>query len=374
MAWRCERFRRFRDQFLGDIEPFWRLKPSDIEEGKAFDFLTATQRKGLAAIVELGRERFEARVEEWPGEVMLVSDEGFPTRLRQLGKAPSAIHILGQRRCLEQAGIAVVGSREIGVEAASTARRILGPLVNEGVAVISGGALGADGVAHRCAMELTGRTAVVLPGGLDAPSPRSHAGLFRQVLHRGGVLISEYPPGTSVRKYHFRRRNGLIAALSFGVWVLRAGKKSGTMLTVDAARHLDRPLAAMPGSPDEALARGCLEMIRQGATLIADGEHLKAWWQEICPPDWEANTSHPAAGAPKDSEEEKVDEEDSSGCPVLRAARRLDGGGEGFSLEALVRQVDEPAAELQSLLLRHELSGLIERQAGGDRYRFRRSY
>ncbi len=360
VSWKAPRYRQFYDYWGGDLSGFWRLDAGQLEEAEAFDFLTASQRTHLEAIRAGGRRRFVERVNDWPGELAVVGERAYPKRLMAMKKPPAALHIVGNAGLLREAGIAVVGSREITVEAAVTARQLLRPLEARGVTIISGGALGADGVAHRCSVEGRCKTVVVLPSGVDRPSPRSHSGLFRDILRGGGTLISEYPPGTSVRPYHFRRRNGVIAALSYGVWVIRAGEASGTMLTVEAARGLERPLAAMPGSPGERDSEGCLAMIRDGATLISSGQQLWEWWRDVAPEQWQ------------EMEVSRADDQASAseGCPFLSAARRIDAGGRGFSLEALVREVDAPAATVQGALLKHELAGLIERQGGGDRYCF----
>ena len=302
-------------------------------------------------------------VGRWPGTIVLYGEEDYPARLCDLDEPPAALHVLGSTAALSYPGIAVVGSRKIGVAAGRSARSIMEPVLRGGPSLISGGALGSDALAHRCAVDVGALTVSVLPCGVSEPSPKRNARLFEEIVNSGGVLVSEYPPDQKVRKYHFRRRNRLIAALSRGVFVLRAGEKSGTMLTVEAARVLERPLAAMPGAPDEPHVGGCHDILRGGGAIIANASDLARWWREIgpeCCHDNEQREIGQAIGEPNLPE-----------CEILQAAVELADEGRAFSIEGLTRATGRSASALQSVLLRHELAGVIEKVSGADRYRIR---
>ncbi len=351
--------------FDNDLRSWWgRSKPD--WNGARFDYLKGRQRKRLAELSGGTKEALLGRVRGWSGEVLLCDDQRYPSGLLELDRPPSALHVVGDVNCLDQSGLAVVGSRKISVAAAKTARTIMQPAIRSGLMVVSGGALGADAVAHRCAMDAGGVTVAVLPAGLEKLSPKSNQRLFADIAEGGGALVSEYPPHQGVRRYHFRRRNRLLAAMSRGVMVLRAAQKSGTMLTVRAARDLERPLGAIPGTPQDPLSYGCHDILRSGGRLIAEPRDLNQWWSEISGDEQSRSISRPPS-----SVEETMDARQLPDCPVLRRAGELLDEGGAFSSEALARKVDLSAAELQTVLLRHELSGLIERAAGGDRYRFR---
>lgn len=364
VGWKASRWVQFWDCIGGDPEQWWSRSEPDWDSER-YAFLTKNQRTQLQEYYEQGPDSLLRQVEDWPGQVIVYGQEDYPNTLLDLDKPPAALHAVGELGLLGAAGLAVVGSRKIGVSAASAARRVLEPPVRQGLIIISGGALGSDALAHRCAVDSGGQTIAVLPSGLRSLSPKSNRRLFGEIVDGGGVLVSEYPPYQGVRRYHFKRRNGLIAALSRGVLVLRAAKKSGTKLTIDAARNLERPLGAMPGRPEDPLCRGCHDILRSGGQLIARAQDLTQWWKSLVPDAFDTV-----------SNEELRGDDDSGGpirpdCQVLdQAVELLDAEG-SFSMEALERATNMTVADLQTVLLGHELSGIIERIAGGDRFRFR---
>ena len=356
VGWKGPEFLRFLKYWGGDPRRWW--ESEDPLRGACGS--TKKIVRDLRELHQEGRESTLVKVRSWPGETMLFGEKGYPEGLLTMKSSPAVIHLQGNRDALRRPGLAVVGSRKIGVRTAKAASTILRGLVRTGVVLISGGALGADGVAHEASVRAGKPTVAVLPSGLGRWTPRSHEKLFETILEAGGALISEYAPFETVRKYHFRRRNELIAALSEAVFVLRAAEESGTMLTVKAAGTLGRALAAMPGEPDDPLSVGCHRIIQEGGELIASSEDLLRWWRGLGP--WEERL------------EEREEKEIRQGslvpeCPVLSEARGLREGDGGVSLEALIRATGRSAGEIQALLLEYELAGLVERLDSGERFR-----
>ena len=142
------------------------------------------------------------------------------------------------------------------------AHHIARHLAGMNVHVVSGGALGVDGAAHRGALAGGGTTTVVLGSGCDVPYPARHARLFDDVLARGGAIASLLPDGTTPKHGTFLSRNPLIAALADGVIVVEADVKSGSLATARAATRYKRVLAAWPGS------RGCDRLLGEGAAIV----------------------------------------------------------------------------------------------------------
>ena len=363
VGWSAPRFVEFLDK-AGPLDRWWSEASPDWDDDR-WGFLTAGQRRQLAELRKEDAEDLARCVDEWSGQVIGYGEEAYPSALDDLSKPPAALHVVGDAGLLDEPSLAVVGSRDIGVSASSSVRRILQPIARRGLVIVSGGALGADAVAHRAAVAAGGSTVVVLPAGLRRPSPKSNRRLFRDVVGAGGLLVSEYPPDSGVRRYHFQRRNSLIAAMSRGVLVLRAGENSGTQLTVDAARRLERPLGAVPGAPDDPLSKGCHEILRRGGRLVARRQDLVDWWATLAP---EQNL------VPEDDDESGGDggEADTGDwdCEVLECAAELVESDGAFGLEALARETGKSASELQTVILGHELSGIVERAAGGGRFRF----
>lgn len=160
------------------------------------------------------------------------------------------------------AAVAIVGARAASAEAMARASRVATHLAQRHVHVISGGALGIDGAAHRGTLAGGGTTTVVLGNGLDIAYPLRHASLFRDVLATGGALMGLQPDGTQPRPGMFPQRNQLIAALADTVLVIEADLKSGSLSTAAAARRLGRVVAAWPGS------RGCDRLLATGAAIL----------------------------------------------------------------------------------------------------------
>jgi len=184
-----------------------------------------------------------------------------PKRLEALAWS----HPIYVRGTLSEApAVAIVGSRAasgLGMERAHALARHLG---DRGVHVVSGGALGIDGAAHRglLAARGTGTTTVVLGSGCDVAYPERHAPLFEQVLAAGGALVSRLEDGAQPRRGTFLSRNPLIAALADVVVVIEADARSGSLATARAARRYGRIVVAWPGS------RGCELLLADGAAMV----------------------------------------------------------------------------------------------------------
>lgn len=194
---------------------------------------------------------------------------GYPPRLLALGWTPE----LEVEGCVPPSGpaVAIVGARAASGVGMARAHAVARHCAARGVHVVSGGALGIDGAAHRGALAADptrAPTTVVLGGGVDIAYPPRHAELFATIAARGGTLLSMFPRGAEPRRWTFIARNQLIAALADVVLVIEASARSGSLATAAHARAQHRTLVAWPGSPgcDALLARGHAAI----ATSLAD--------------------------------------------------------------------------------------------------------
>lgn len=169
---------------------------------------------------------------------------------------------------------AIVGTRRASPEALELVEAIAFELATGGVTIVSGGALGIDGAAHRGAVRAGKPTIVVLPTSLKKPSPPSHRALFDRVLETGGAWISEHD--REARRSDFRTRNRLIAALADVVLVAQATARSGTWHTIDAAKKLKKTIAAIPWSPNDPRGETCVELLKHGAPAITSARDVFA--------------------------------------------------------------------------------------------------
>lgn len=210
--------------------------------------------------------------------LLLPGDSEWPAGLDDLGPhAPIALWCRGgAERLSALRSIAVVGTRAATGYGEHVAAELAGGLAERGVTVVSGGAYGIDGVAHRAALAAEGSTAAFLAGGIDRLYPAGHESLLRRVIEHGAVL-AEPLPGTSPSRWRFLQRNRLIAAAAAAVVVVEAGWRSGALNTTAHAAALGRPVAAVPGPVTSPSSAGCHRLLRDhGAHCVTGTEDLLA--------------------------------------------------------------------------------------------------
>lgn len=195
-------------------------------------------------------------------------DGRYPAALGRLSDPPQRLRVrgdLGDRR-----RVAVVGTRLSDDYGDELAREIASGLARGGLTVVSGGAAGIDGVAHRAALDAGGHTIAVFGTGIDVAYPREHRDLFEEIVAGGGALVSELPDGAPPAAWTFPRRNRIVAALSEAVVVVRAGIRSGALITAALARRMGIPVFAVPGDVRARLSAGPNALLREGAR-VAEG-------------------------------------------------------------------------------------------------------
>jgi len=196
-------------------------------------------------------------------------------RARLCGGPPMVLWALGPARLDEAAlrAVAVVGTRAATAYGEHVAGDLAGGVAERGVAVVSGGAYGIDGAAHRAALDCEGVTVAVLAGGLDVPYPAGHSALLHRIGQHG-LVFTEYPPGVRPARYRFLTRNRLVAAVAGASVVVEAGLRSGAANTAAWARALGRVVAAVPGPVTSSASAGCHALLRNGAELVTRAEDI----------------------------------------------------------------------------------------------------
>lgn len=200
-------------------------------------------------------------------------DDLFPPLLAEISEPPPLLCVRGCAEVLARPQLAIVGSRHASPTGLATARAFAADLAAAGFVVVSGLALGIDAMAHEGALSAGGETVAVLGCGADQIYPRRHAALAERIC-RHGCLVSEFLPGTPPLAAHFPQRNRLISGMSLGVLVVEAAPDSGSLITARFAAEQGREVFAIPGSIHSPLARGCHQLIREGATLIETSAQL----------------------------------------------------------------------------------------------------
>ncbi|PKN20755.1 MAG: DNA-protecting protein DprA [Deltaproteobacteria bacterium HGW-Deltaproteobacteria-6] len=199
-------------------------------------------------------------------KIITCLDDFYPINLLNIYDRPVFLYVLGNLE-KDDIPVAIVGSRRASAYGRYTTDRISRELALKGITIVSGMARGIDSCAHRGALAAKGRTIAVLGSGLDVIYPPENKNLFTDIAQNGAV-VSEFPPGTQPLPYHFPARNRIISGLSYGVVVVEAGEKSGSLITARLAMEQGREVFAIPGTIDSASSRGTNSLIKQGAKLI----------------------------------------------------------------------------------------------------------
>lgn len=202
--------------------------------------------------------------------VLAIDHPEYPALLRQIADPPPLLFFRGDPRLLDLPQVAVVGTRHPSLTGRADAEHFGGELARAGLVVTSGLARGVDTGAHLGALRAGGRTVAVLGTGPDRPYPRENTRLYLNIAEGGGVLVSEFLPGEPPLGMHFPRRNRIISGLSLGVLVVEAAPESGSLITARKAAEQGRLVWALPGSRHNAQAQGCISLIRDGVTAVAN--------------------------------------------------------------------------------------------------------
>lgn len=213
-----------------------------------------------------------ARTLAWlaePGHGLWRSAPDWPPVFAGL-EAPPLLFWSGREEVLGMPQLAIVGSRAATRQGLALAGEFGSAFARAGLVVTSGLASGIDGAAHRGALAAEGITLAVMGCGLDQVYPPRHRDLAEAIERRGGLLVSEFAPGTAPLQRHFPRRNRVIAALSLGVLVVEAGPDSGSISTAKAADQLSRDVWALPGCVHSLQSRGCHQLIRRGLAQLVE--------------------------------------------------------------------------------------------------------
>jgi DNA processing protein len=298
-----------------------------------------------------------ARTLEWaakPGHACITLDDpAYPPSLFDIDDPPPLLYALGNTALLRAPRLlAMVGARTPTAQGERDAHAFARAFSAAGVTIVSGFALGIDAAAHRGALaaagEQAGSTIAVLGTGCDRVYPPRHRDLAHAVAERG-LLLSEFPLGTSPSKGNFPRRNRLISGLSRGVLVVEAATHSGSLITARLAGEQGREVFAIPGSIHNPLAHGCHRLIREGAKLVETAQDVleEFGWDTLPAADAQTPERAPdGAGAPD--------------CDILRAL-----GYDIRDFDDLAARTGWPADRLGARLLELELQGHVARLPGG---------
>jgi DNA processing protein len=238
-------------------------------------------RRRLAPRINPGQiDRIRSEMERHDLQLLTPEDIDWPGELQQLSaSAPIALWLKGDPNRLSvplPGRVTIVGARAATAYGSQVATELASELASQGRVILSGGAYGIDGAAHRAAtVSYPGSTVAVLASGLDRVYPAGHELLFERIEQSGGLLVSELPPGSGPTRWRFLQRNRILAALSGATVVVEAGHRSGSLNVAGQAHSLGRPVGAVPGPVTSAASAGCHRLIREGiASLVIDAQDV----------------------------------------------------------------------------------------------------
>jgi DNA processing protein len=204
--------------------------------------------------------------------VLSWSDPSYPCLLKEMHDPPICLYVKGNVESYDltrTSHMSIVGSRKTTSYGKSIARSLSRELSESGWSIVSGMALGIDAEAHKGALEAEGATIAVLGCGVNIVYPEEHRFLYHDIITKGGLILSEFPPDMYVRKGYFVTRNRIIAGLSQGCIVVEGKKSSGALITARCAAEMGRDVFACPGLVTSALSEGPHKLIHQGAKLVS---------------------------------------------------------------------------------------------------------
>lgn len=209
-------------------------------------------------------------------ELTLLRPEDFPEILTEIPDAPIQLYIRGTLPSPEYKWLAVVGSRTCTPYGRQAVRHLIGGLRGQPVVIVSGLAYGIDAEAHKAAID-AGLPTVAVPGsGLDWNTlyPKANVGLAREILSRGGALLSEFDPTQQARDFMFAQRNRIMVGLSHATLVIEAKERSGSLITARLATEYNRDLLCVPGSIFSEESKGTHQFLRLGATAVGSASDV----------------------------------------------------------------------------------------------------
>ncbi len=300
-------------------------------------------------------------------QLLTLADEEYPAALREIHDPPLCLYIRGKLPAeLNTHAIAMVGTRNTSIYGAKMARHLAESAAYANWVTVSGLAVGVDTIVHRATVDAGGKTIGVLGGGLARFHPQENIPLARDIIAAGGAVITEFPMTFAPTRHSFPMRNRIISGLTLGTIVVEAGINSGSLITAAQALEQGKHLFAVPGEADAAGSNGCNELIRKGAVLVENFDHVLEEF-EFLP----GMSSHAATFREEEGEYQTddllfdpVSENEQKILDVLRKEDSL-------SVEQISIQTDLPPADVMASAIALEILCRIKKLPNGNYQRIR---
>lgn len=255
-----------------NIETIYKSKHADFRALGLSQLQAEKLVEGLASKYLLEKEL--NLIAEHDISLLTIVDEEYPVSLKEIHLPPPVLYYQGIAPFMHKKNMAIVGSRQANAYGQAVIDSLVSDLIQAGWVIVSGGARGADTMAHKATLQAGGKTVAVLGSGLLKPYPPSNEKLFDAIKNNNGTVISAFPLQTEPLSGNFPARNRIIAGLSQGCVVVQAAEKSGAQITARYALEQGREVFAVPGSIFDPLSVGCHQLLQEGATLVNNARDI----------------------------------------------------------------------------------------------------
>lgn len=341
------RLKNLLDQFDGDSKLIWEtdIKGIRLLKEVGFSLPENVLLKFEEAKKNLDPDKYWEKLEKSGIKILTFFDDNYPKLLKQIYDPPIVLYFRGEIK-VEELAIGVVGTRKMTGYGKMVTEKFTKDLVDLGFTIVSGLARGVDSQAHITTVENKGRTIAVLGGGLNQIYPPENIRLAKEIVEKGGAVLSEFPPDHPSLPGNFPARNRIISGLSLAVLVTEAASDSGSLITAHLALEQGRDVFAVPGPINSELSRGPGDLIKDGARLVFEAKEIA----EELGIENVKNIKLALEGTSLNDTEKSI----------------LDClGNENHHIDEIGRMLNLNSANISASLLKMEISGLVRHLGGG---------
>ena len=296
-------------------------------------------------------------------KILTQEDLEYPILLKEIKNAPRELYVEGNVDCFNMPCVTVVGSRNMSEYGKKMTKEIVKELVEAGVCIVSGLAIGIDTVAHETCLEYEGKTIAVLGSGLRKIFPVENVDLFKRIVSSGGCVMSEHMPDEEAQKIYFPARNRIVSGLSLATLVIEATYRSGTSITAKFAFEQGKKVFCIPNSVGSKNSSGTINLIKKGATMITKGKEILYSLGLIDKlEDYDDFVEQQKMNKIRLLEKEQLEELDDNSIKIYQYIKENAVGNS----EIMCRQLNMSIQDVNMSLTVLELKGLVSSKSGGN--------
>lgn len=263
-------FKVLAEAFGDDFEKYWQAPAEQLRKILPKEILD----KLLEARSKYSPDEELKKLKFLKAQYLTIYDKHYSKLLKEIHDPPFVLYYRGDANIFNSSTIAIVGSRRFSAYGRYIGYKVAHELAESGLTVVSGLALGLDAIVQKAALDADGLTIGVLACGIDKIYPSSNYELARNIVNKGGLIISEQPPGMPPMKQNFPFRNRIISGLSIGTLVVEAAESSGSLITAACALDQNREVFAIPGNADSLTSTGTNNLIKMGAKPVTEADDV----------------------------------------------------------------------------------------------------